>query len=60
MNAKTAIAIAHSRAFDFGGSHDEQSRAALAYCRKALTENWNPTWKAAFVAAISILADLTD
>jgi hypothetical protein len=60
MNARTAIAIAQSRAFDIGGSHDARSRAALAYCRKALGENWAPAWKEAFAAAIEILSSLTD
>ena len=59
MTARQAIAIAERRAFDFCGTHNDDSRAALAYCEKAIADvRWNGGWRQAFASAIEILSAL--
>ena len=61
MTAREALTIAGTRAMDIQGQHNNQSRKALQYLTKALTqENWNARWNHQFKIAIDILSELTD
>ena len=61
MTFRKALAIANDRAFDFCGSHDDDSREAVVYLeRNVYNRQWHPARRKQFKAALKILRGLAD